>query len=549
MLSHAQTTGFSVNLNPPTEYSVEKPVIRAENPLEPNFRFGSFNTPSDQRDRKLSEAITKSINAYLVDGLVRQSVDKYTELFLDFHLEGKERQVSYITKRLNAFSLSTGESWKTWLSRLVHEYFKTGNAFFIKQRGGGPVAGRRPVYELKPYTLSGIFLISAERLAPVIEKTTGRSLGWGIQSKSAEQLYKLVSDGAVKLDATKAAIRFDNVVQQVDGKVLLPGVDIVHIAYKKGADSSYGVGLTFPALEDVSLLRAMEQCVAILIKKYSTPIIHHKVSQTASPLAGIQQEINRAASLYKSMSPEGVIVTSGAHEIKAIGSESQALRLGEYLKYFSSRAFSGLGTSPYIMGFDTATLGTAEAANDLLLSKVRFCQQEIARELETFLLNELLWEGGFDPYNEDDDVVKLVFDEVDKSRLIKMGSHAADLYAKNVITLMESREMMGRIEPPKKSELFVNQVQIPLEKAKAKAKGDAELAVVGLQMKANSMDDSVKKVLPKSKEELDDFVLLLERDFGLDRSVIYPQLEKIEGLIGDQEVLLKFVQYLLETNL
>ena len=560
-------------------------VNQRPNPLETVGRHYVFNY-TDRTEAKLCDLVKKSAIAYTVDGIVRQAVDKYTEIFVDFRLDGEEKVVEYLRGRLEEMSLTTGEHWKTLLTRVVHEYFKTGNSFLLKTRGGGRKAARRPLYKNRPYTLSGLFLVPAQKLVP-FRDGGGRFLGWKLERPTTEKV-NLVSQKGLRLDPEKALIEFEEV--EDDDNVFYSGADIVHVAYKRPAEAAWGVGLTFPALEDVSLLRTIEQSVAVLIKKYSNPIIHHRVLRPANPQMGIQAEINLAMQLHQKMSPEGVIVTGGQHEIKAIGSESQALRLEGYLKYFSSRAFSGMGLSPYIMGFEAATLGTAEASKELMMTKIRYCQSEIAREIETFVFNELLWEGGYDPFMNDEHRVRLIFEDADELKEIKLQNHYADMYSKNFLGLSEARYKAGITEAPKMSDFFMNKVDIPLIKAKAKAQsefpppspfgaeqpggrpddekpgqgGDAKGGAKGAPPKSGkaappkagqaSSDNKdrqkkpvkppakeVANILPRSVEEIEDFALLLEHRYGIDRSLVLSDYTAIEGLIEDPEALVEYV--------
>jgi hypothetical protein len=560
-------------------------ITRTQNPHDSGSRSLAFG-PTERNDQRLAELVKKSVIAYTVDGLVRQSVDKYTELFAGFRLDGAPEVVAYLTKRLSEISLSTGETWQGLFSRAIHEYFKTGNAFLLKVRGGSKLSSMRPLYDNRPYSLSGLFVVSAARLSPHRDKSTGRFVGWKFDRATAP--VNLVSPRALKLDPSHALISMED---PEDEGVFCVGPDIVHIAYKRGADSLWGVGLAAPALEDVSLLRTIEQSVAVLIKKYSNPIIHHRVLRPANPLMGIQNEINMALQLHQRMGPEGVIVTGGQHEIKAVGSESQALRLEGYLKHFSNRVFSGLGVSPYIMGFEGATLGTAEAANELLMTRTRYCQREIARELEMFVINEILWEGGFDPFNNPNHRVKLEFEDLDQNRIIKMQNHYADLYAKDVLGLQEARVLSGFKPRIDEKDTYLNRVTIPTIKAKGEASqpfqpsGDAQdgadsagrtrsgrrgmaaddpdggppdasagkSAGFGREparpIKDRKAAESLfESVIPTSADEVPNFIRVLSEACGLPSVQVEEYAQDLEVLVGDDAAILEFALVLWEKS-
>jgi hypothetical protein len=86
------------------------------------------------------------------------------------------------------------------------------------------------------------------------------------------------------------------------------------------------------------------------------------------------------------------------------------------------------------MGIKQGNLSDFEAAYTLLKNKVKDVQQSISTGIEMFLINEILYEGGFNPYLKEEDEVKLVFQEIDPSVRRKEDNHQADLFAKNAIS-------------------------------------------------------------------------------------------------------------------
>lgn len=540
MFELAKSTGFSYIQAPQDSYlEVLHNVL--PDPTAETSRSGFVST--DRKDAKIKELLKKSTSAYLVDAMVRQAVDKYSEMFKSFDFEGGEAQVKYLRERFTQMTLQTGEHWETLITRIIHEYFKTGNAFIIKRRGNNATPGKRALYKNKPYTISGLSLISPERLE-IKRNNDGEFVGWELQSLGKEKI-RLVLPGAYKHRSESTLINVSKMSTE-DG-VLTPGVDLVHVAYKRGADSHYGFGLTFPALEDISLTRTIEQITAIMLKKFSNPIIHHKITKPSSPLEGMNQEISRAYQLYRTKPLDGVLITGGNAEIKAIGSESQALRVESYLKYFLNRALAGLGVSPFILGLEGGGQGTLEACVELMMMKVRFCQAEIARELEMFLINELLWEGGYDPYTNPDDIVKLVFEDIDEDRTIKLQTHSADMFQKNMWGLSESRKKGRTKEPLDENDLYLNRIDIPKTKAEAEAKGsaqkDAGVAIAKAKpkpvakKKSKEVLEDIKYIIPQDESQLTMFMQLMEKQYSYDASTLVELYDPIKKLLGDPEAI------------
>lgn len=520
----ASATGFtSVSSKNTYEEVVSKVVSPTEATIRPELSY------STKRDLQLRNLIKKSGSAYNIDGLIRQAVDKYAENFKAFSFEGDPKCVKYLEDRLNTMSLHTGEYWKTFLTRLITEYFKTGNAFVVKLRGGLEKSGFRPLYSNRPYSLSGFSLISADRL-DVAADPEGSFLGWKFAVGTQEKKLDLVLPGAQRLNPASALITVPNPPSEVKERVFLSGPDVVQIAYKKGADSNWGVGLTLPSLEDIALLRTMEQTTAIMSKKFANPIIHHKIIRSASPQAGIQSEIDQAYVLHRRADPTGVIITGGNSEIKAVGAESQALRLEGYLRYFLDRAFSGLGVSQAVMGIGSMSIGAAQAGQEILMTKVRFCQEELSREIEFFILNEILWEGKFDPYTNPAHKVKLVFEDIDQDALIKLQTHAAQQFNMNMMDHGEARSFGKLKKKPVESELYLNKIK--------KAELDHETKGKVQQIKAKPSAKEVRQYVPTSDEHIDDFLFLIKQRMGIDLS---EYRDNIEELLGDEEAIVALV--------
>lgn len=526
-LARTAGTAFVISSDPSVE---EKDLMKViDSPFAKTSQRTMLDVGDDRRGRRIAELIKRATTAYSVDAIIRQAVDRYAESFKDFKLEGDEKVVRYLEGRLNTISLRTGEHWKTLITRIVDEFFKVGNCLILKVRGNAISGVRRPLYKEKPFALSGLFIVAAERCEPGVDKEQ-RFSGWKL--RGSKEIPPLTTDSPFRLDSEQALITLGPNTKDI----FKNGMDVVHISYKKGAETGgWGVGLTLPVIEDVTLLRQLEMSVAILVKKYTNPLIHHKILRTTNPTYGAQNEINEATRLHQRTSPDGVIITGPYHEIKAVGAESQALRVKEYLDYFIHRVFAGLGVSPAIMGYDTTTVGTAEHTQQLLFDKILFCQESIAREVEFFIFNELLWEGGYDPYSNEKDRVKLVFDEVDKSGRIKRHAAAADLYNKNLIDQKQALELAEIKGIPNKNLLYLNQVQIPLAKATEAAKAAARPKTTA------NLQEAINRILPRDASEVEEFIGLLKNLIEIPDELVSSLNTDLTLLIGDDTAMLNFI--------
>lgn len=507
----------------------------------------------DNLHQRIDFLIRKVMSGYVVDGLIRQSVDKFAELHKDFKLIGNERQRKYLEARLNQLSLYSGEHWKTTLNRSVHEFYKTGNAMLFKYRGGAVAGVKRPMFKNRPYCLTALKLVSASRLEPFLgeDRVFG---GWKLKeiSNPDNRLRKrLLLNQSQPLKGDSVMTLTD----PTDPAVFIPNVDVLHIMYCQPADSEWGLGLPFAALEDIGILRSYEQNAALIGKKFSSPLIHWKVQRAFNNVGSMQPDINYARSLVMKGGQDGVYITPDNHEIDVKGFESQALRLEGQLDYFSSRSLASMGMSPYTLGMKTVTVGAAEGSYRLLLTKAKASQATFARAVEFWLFNEILWEGGFDPFTKEEDQVHLLFVDSDPSEQIKVKNAMADLFAKGLVDHDYALRESSIFEKQNPSKMYHVLVQTPLIKAEAEAKGEAQrdagVAIAKARPKPSTKKVSqsqLRSILPHEASQIEDFMLLLEALTNFKPTNPEAFQEVVEGLIEDPEAILEFVQQIIEEN-
>lgn len=419
-----------------------KNIERVDNPLDQDeATLWSFSTRDTEYVRQQIERAKK---AYIIEGTIRNAVDRFADTQSGFRLTGDPGPVNYLEERLNEISLKTGEDWQSLLSRTWLDYWKTGNAMLLKCRSSSDGAVRA-TYRNTPYAIGSIFLVDItdfdfemrkDRSETIVTKT------WSF--RNAKEDFTVTSPDAVKLPIRSPLI---NDLTMPDNKYLLPGRDLVHLAYKQPPDLPYGIPLTLAAIEVSNMLRRIEQSVVMMIRKSINPLVHHKITGIGPTFSesSIQRAIKEAARKHKNRSPDGVFITGPGHDITSIGAESNALRVSDYMKHFALRLTSTLSSSPFELGFEKGGVNDAEGASALRYSKVYTARAEFARSLEKFLLWELLYEGGFDPYSIPSHKVFLEFQETDQSVITKGQNHYADLYQKDVISLEEARTKLPNI--------------------------------------------------------------------------------------------------------
>jgi len=536
--------GFTFN-----QMRIDERIVQISAPMLSTDRSALGGGNISKKNQALRELGRKADMAYTFDGIVRNTVDQYVENFRDFSFKTQnEAARKYLEKRLNLMSLRMGQDWKTFFSRTILEYFKAGMGCIIKIRGDD-VNAQRPLYSDKPLPIVSLQLISVVRIEPKILKN-GDVLGWKLADSEPQSTGKLkrmtIMRGSKYLNKDLALVQRQTSPNAQDN-VLVENVDLTFVRHAHSADMHYGQGLTFSGMEDIALLRTIEGNTSVMIKKYSMPLLHHTIKRMTGPAGGFQSEIDRNIQMHAHGAPEGVIVTGDNHEIKAVGAESQALRVEGYLEYFSSRACVGAGGSSELLGMrGNASAAAYTAATERLMRRIRFCQDEIARQLQFDLLWELLYEGGFNPYEKEEDRVFLEFVAIDEDNQIKLQTHAADLHTKNLIDHDQAMDIMqGNMQgalrrKPSENKMHVNRVQIPVKKAGPPKPGVPKKK----KAKPKSRKEFIQQLdgyWPESAKDIPGFLYVLTNLYSLENTTTEAWEEPLSLLCEDQQALVDFL--------
>jgi hypothetical protein len=387
-------------------------------------------------------------NAYMIDSYVYQSINKYVSLIQKpgWRLDAKNRRaVEYLKKRLSAMAHASSIPTPNLIRGVIEDLVIFGNAFLVKVRARTP----NPVDKMKLTGFRGSRPIIALYPGPpqaMVAKLEG--------GKISEWQY--IVNGIVKRKFEPS--------------------DIIHLKRNAPRGGIYGVPHLVPVLEDLRILRQIEANIVMLIYRNLHPLMHVRIGvpvqgANAAQIYSIgQQRIEQMSQTIQLMAPDSVLVTENDVEITSIGAESRALRAEPYLSHFMGRIYGGLGVSESIMGKGSSTTrSTAEQLAAEMHDTARDWQEFISDSLSWGVFFELLYEGGFDPLNDEDDFVKIEFAEVDVDMKIKKENHYTQLYVQNVISIDEVRDMCGLLKLSEKEEegLYVNKVSIPTALSRA----------------------------------------------------------------------------------
>jgi hypothetical protein len=251
-------------------------------------------------------------------------------------------------------------------------------------------------------------------------------------------------------------------------------------------------------LDDLALLRRIEDNVENLIEAHLFPLYHYKVGTDERPdVRGPDglTEADKVRKVIKYMPASGIFVTDHRHEVTALGAEGKALNIEVYLNYFRSRVLAGLGTSMLDMGEGgAANKSTANTLSKGMLMDIESMTKQVASFIDFYVITELLIEGGFDPLNPDE-MVHLKFGTIDKDEKRADENQQIQLWMANLRTMTEVRKSIG--DTPWKEEYleetFYKMFEEPNALLKSMGPGTAASETLGEHPSSNVSPEAVKK--------------------------------------------------------
>lgn len=223
--------------------------------------------------------------------------------------------------------------------------------------------------------------------------------------------------------------------------------DIVHFYTNRHPGFTVGTPELWPALDDIQLLRRVEENVEELIDTNLFPVFQWKVGtdtmpERINPRDG-RSETDIVKDTVQYTPASGLYVTDHRHEILAVGSEGRALRIDYYLSYFKNRVFTAIGTSSVDMGEgDSSNRSTASTMSKGTIMDLEALAIQFQEFINFYVINELLIEGGFDPLEEEEQVF-FKFGVIDKEEKRAQENHIVQTFHGHVRTMDEVRKHIG----------------------------------------------------------------------------------------------------------
>ena len=436
-----------------TQANIQNFVVKAVGQVE--GKANDFTAP----ETDLSE-IKDAVGA---DSYIKLAVSKYSQLIFKagYNIVGQnDAAVEYLSGRLRMMSFMTDTPIDILFQQIAEDLVTYSNAFLIKSRldmtniGGLQAKG---IYDAKP--VGGYFRVDPSTIQIKRDKY-GTIKQYQQKTGSEEKKYK--------------------------------NTDVIHFYIDRPGGAAFGVPRLQAALEDVKLLRKIEGNVLRLVYRYSSPLMQMKIGLPEAGFMATDKEIKEARAEIEKLSDDGVLITNERTTFDAIGAKGTALDVSKYLAYFEARVFAALSLSSAMVGRGGAKQD-ADSMEEQVHDTVKYIQRTLATFIREKIFGELLLEGGYNPFQNEQDIVDFQFNEINLETRVKMETHALNQFQGNAIPFEEMRMLIGkRADNVDESRLFANMITMQHDMALVNAKVDSSGTGSGSANTGTSGPDSKK---------------------------------------------------------
>lgn len=395
------------------------------------------------------------------------------------------KNVEYIKSRIREIEYVTGLTFRNFIEEMAYNLVMFHNSYILMVRNEKKSTGETVNVgnkELEP--IAGWFNLPTE--------TIQRKL----KENGDVEMYKQYMDPATFRIFSPEKVR--------------------HLKYNARSGFTMGTPPLEAVKDDILALRRIEESVETLIYKGIFPMIHVKVGTESNPakiLVDGSDEVEKMGYVMQELDEYGGITTSERVEVKAIGSESLALRVESYLEYFKDRVMLGLGVSDIDMGIgDSSGKATGQIISQTLKEAVINKQDAISEFITHVLFKPLLVESGMydaEYLIPEEDLVKFKFNHVDQDARIKIESHILNMFNSGLLSINEARLEIGykeigdkeisRIGKDKEMILPTYQVETAKVAAAAAAQSKKENSSGNKTKADGAKKASISKTSPKNQ--------------------------------------------------
>jgi hypothetical protein len=410
----------------PNNFQIVKKALQSNAPTTRTAQQ-SASTAVQDYDLKVIDRFSDS------EPLAFQSFAKIAEKVLNggyVYASKDQDALLYVKQRLRDFSLISGLPTRIWIEQIVFDLIKYSNCFIYKYRDPEASNGSPINIDGKPVDpIASLMKLDATSVTPITDdKGNVKSYEIGPTDTNGG------GGGGTK-------------------KKKVPPEDMFHIYAYRNSRNNLGTPFLWPVMDDIRVLRKMEENVEMLVHKHLFPLYHYIVGTTDYPAE--PEEIEKVHYDLERLPTEGSLVTPERHTIKVVGAEGEAIDASKYLNYFQSRVLLGLGIGSvsFGVGGEGASKSTAETISRSLIEKAKYFQSVIKAFVEEQIISEILKEGGYEQYDVQNEVdVFLNFNEIDIDTQIKKENHYGLVFDNQGITYEEYRMALGRDAIPEGDE-------------------------------------------------------------------------------------------------
>jgi hypothetical protein len=365
------------------------------------------------------------IQAIDTDSYAKQAFSKYKELFWkegwNIVSENSEAR-GYLLQRIDFMEVAMKKSFQDFLTDVADQLVKFGNVFIVKSRGNLEEYFPSRLYTAenqKP--IIGYYLIPTERVE--IMRNKNNKVLW----------YRQRTD-MTGLGSTDMSPRWR-------------AEDVIHITTDRKPGRVFGTPFIVSAMDDLVALRQIEEDIQNLVHRELFPLYKFRVGTDDQPAT--DEELDKAANEIEGLRSEGALVMSNRHDVQVIGASGNTLDASKYLDHFKERVAIGLGVYPHHLGMTSnASQAMTDRLDIALYDKIKEYQRKFEDSMRLFIFNELLSEGGFDPYTNPEmagtsDRCYFKFNEIDSDTEVKKGAYVIQKVLAGIQTVPEGRLELG----------------------------------------------------------------------------------------------------------
>ena len=424
------------------------------------------------------------LQAVDTDSYVKQASLKYKELFWKegWEIVGENPEaVAYVHQRIDFMEMAMRRPFIDFLIEVADHLVKFSNVFIVKARGDisdyfpkplTPVNATQPVI--------GYYLIPTEQVRILRDKFN--------RPKAYQQQTDPTTYSPSDKDPVWTAER------------------VIHLHFDRKTGRAFGTPFLTSVLDDVIALRQLEEDIQNLVHRELFPLYKYKIGTAEQPAE--PEEIEDAAAQIESMRSEGGLILPYRHDVEVIGANNTALDASEYLNHFKERVAVGLGVAPHHLGMmmGGGNRSMTDRLDTALYDKVKQYQKLFAEMIRVFVLNELLFEGGYDPVTNPvessvSDRCFFKFNEIDVDTQVKKETHIIQKFTSSTITLPEARVLLGIDPNYDKDELFAGiQAGIQMDIAANQAEVSAQNAPAPKSEDGQNSATKGQRNLPSSRK-------------------------------------------------